>query len=362
MSVRKPGWQAQGVVDDRDLIKAPKRLRVAVIGTGSLGKEHSRIYAEMAAAGTVEFVGVFDSHQEHAERVAARYQIRVFASLDEVVESSDALSIVTPTISHYSVACEVLKKGRHVLVEKPMTDSASQAGDLVALAARFGCILQVGHVERFNPVFRYLRSVVTHPRFIETHRLSPYPARSTDIGVVLDLMIHDLDVVLAFVESPVTHVDAVGIPVLSASEDIANARLRFANGCVANLTASRISPERMRKIRVFSGGDQPSYVSLDYRAQEGFIYRLARDEESESSLLKKILSSKESTLVSEFGGRRIVREPVPILKDEPLKLELLSFVECVQARRSPIVSGESAKQSLDVAFEIARQIHSARSV
>jgi predicted dehydrogenase len=207
-----------------------------------------------------------------------------------------------------------------------------------------------------------LETVATEPRFIETHRLSPYPARSTDIGVVLDLMIHDLDVVLAFVKSPVTSVDAVGIPVLSKSEDIANARLRFANGCVANLTASRVSPERMRKIRVFSGGAMTSYVSLDYRAQEGFIYRIAREGENESSLLKKLLASRDSTIVSEFGGKRIVREPVPIEKDEPLKLELKSFVDCVEAQRTPLVSGESAKRALDVAFEITRQINQTQTV
>jgi predicted dehydrogenase len=222
-------------------------------------------------------------------------------------------------------------------------------------------VLQVGHVERFNPVFKYLQTVATEPRFIETHRLSPYPARSTDVGVVLDLMIHDLDVVLAFVKSPVTSVDAVGIPVLSASEDIANARLRFANGCVANLTVSRVSPERMRKIRVFSGGANTSYISLDYRAQEGFIYRIARDDEEESSLLKKIMAAKlgmgkDSAIVSQFGGKKIVREPVPIAKDEPLKLELEHFVECVRAQQTPLVSGESAKRALDLAFEITRQI------
>ena len=206
----------------------------------------------------------------------------------------------------------------------------------------------------------YLETVVTEPRFIETHRLSPYPARSTDIGVVLDLMIHDLDVVLAFVKSPVTNVDAVGIPVLSKSEDIANARLRFANGCVANLTVSRVSPDRMRKIRVFSGGDAPSYISLDYRAQEGFIYRIARDGEEESSLLKKLLASKDSTIVSEFAGKRIVREPVPIAKDEPLKLELQHFVECVREKQTPLVSGESAKRALDLAFEITRQVQQSK--
>ena len=241
-----------------------------------------------------------------------------------------------------------------------MTDNAAQAAELVQLAQQKNCVLQVGHVERFNPVFKYLETVATEPRFIETHRLSPYPARSTDIGVVLDLMIHDLDVVLAFVKSPVTSVDAVGIPVLSKSEDIANARLRFANGCVANLTASRVSPERMRKIRVFSGGAMTSYISLDYRAQEGFIYRIARDGEEESSLLKKLLREtrhgKDSTIVSEFGGKRIVREPVPIAKEEPLKLELQHFVECVREKHTPVVSGESAKRALDLAFEITRQI------
>jgi predicted dehydrogenase len=177
------------------------------------------------------------------------------------------------------------------------------------------------------------------------------------VGVVLDLMIHDLDIVLAFVKSPVTSVDAVGIPVLSASEDIANARLRFANGCVANITVSRVNPERMRKIRVFSAGPQPSYISLDYRDQKGFIYRLARDDEKESSLLKKLLSAKDSTIVSEFAGKRVVREPVPITREEPLKLELQHFVECVQRRQQPRVSGESARLALDVAFEITRQIN-----
>ena len=239
-----------------------------------------------------------------------------------------------------------------------MTDNTAQAAELVQLARKNNCVLQVGHVERFNPVFNYLESVATEPRFIETHRLSPYPQRSTDIGVVLDLMIHDLDVVLAFVKSPVTSVDAVGIPVLSKSEDIANARLRFANGCVANLTVSRISPERMRKIRVFSGGPMTSYISLDYRAQEGFIYRIAREDEPESSLFRKLLHSKEATIVSEFAGKRIVREAVPIAKEEPLKLELQHFVNCAYARSTPVVSGESAKLALDLALEITRQVQS----
>jgi predicted dehydrogenase len=174
-------------------------------------------------------------------------------------------------------------------------------------------------------------------------------------------MIHDLDVVMAFVKSPVVEVSAVGISVLSSSEDIANARLRFANGCVANLTASRISPERMRKIRVFSAGPMTSYISLDYREQEGFVYRLARHDEAETSLWRKLVQAKDAAIISEFAGRKIVREPVPIRKDEPLKLELAHFVECVEARQTPRVSGEQARMALDVAFEIVRQIHATQS-
>lgn len=337
------------------------RLKVGVIGVGSLGKEHARVYAELAAQGLIELTGVYDASAENLRRVSEKHHVRAFPSITAAADASEALSVVTPTSTHHAIAKDLLALGKHVLVEKPMTDNAAQAAELVELARRHNRVLQVGHVERFNPVFTYLQQVATTPKFIETHRLSPYPARSTDIGVVLDLMIHDLDVVLAFVNSPVTHVDAVGIPVLSTSEDIANARLRFANGCVANLTASRISPERMRKIRVFSGGASPSYVSLDYRAQEGYIYRIARDGESESSLLKKLLSAKDSTIVSEFGGKRIVREPVPIAKDEPLKLELRHFIDCVRARSTPLVSGESAKLALDLAFEITRRIQLANS-
>jgi predicted dehydrogenase len=341
------------------------KVKVAVLGTGSLGKEHARIYADLAKTGLVEFAGIFDANVDTARKIAVKHNTRIFTSVAEAASNADALNIVTPTVTHFELAKTLLSQGKHILVEKPMTSDTTQATELIQLARQKNCVLQVGHVERFNPVFKYLETVATDPRFIETHRLSPYPARSTDIGVVLDLMIHDLDVVLAFVKSPVTSVDAVGIPVLSKSEDIANARLRFANGCVANLTASRVSPERMRKIRVFSGPTNPCYISLDYRAQEGFIYRIARDGEEKSSLLKKVLAAKlgvgkDSTIVSEFAGKRIVREPVPITKDEPLKLELEHFVNCVREKQTPMVSGESAKRALDLAFEITRQVQQSK--
>jgi len=342
------------------------KVKVAVLGTGSLGQHHARIYSELHAAGQVELTGIYDAHAETARKIAEKHKLKIFASIDEAAAVSDALNIVTPTTTHFDIAKSLLAQGKHVLVEKPMTDNSVQAAELCALAQQKNCVLQVGHVERFNPVFTFLEKVATEPKFIECHRLSPYPARSTDIGVVLDLMIHDLDIVLAFVKSPVTSVDAVGIPVLSQSEDIANARLRFANGCVANLTVSRVSPERMRKIRVFSGPKNPCYISLDYRVQEGFIFRVAREGEEETPFLKKLLAAKlgvgkDSAIVSEFAGKKIVREPVPIAKDEPLKLELQSFIACVREKQAPVVSGESAKRALDLAFEITRQIQNQKT-
>ena len=336
-----------------------RKLKVAVLGVGSLGKEHARIYADLAGAGLIEFTGIFDSAPQTAAKIAEKHRVPIFPSLEAAIVGADAFSVVTPTHTHFEIAHQLLAAGKHVLVEKPMTDNGTEAALLVQRAAEQNLVLQVGHVERFNPVLKYLEEVATDPRFIETHRLSPYPKRSTEIGVVLDLMIHDLDVVLGFVHSPVASVDAVGIPVLSKSEDIANARLRFANGCVANLTVSRISPEKMRKIRVFSGGAEPNHVSLDYQKQEGFIYRVAREGEQESSFLKKLLLSTESTIVSEFAGRKVVREPVPIEKAEPLKLELQDFIRCVQDQLTPKVSGAVAKRSLDLAFEITRQIQAA---
>ena len=332
------------------------RVRVAVLGVGSLGRQHARIYAEMHRQGAVELVGVYDTDDALAKAIAAKHGTVALDSVEDAAGAADALSIVTPTVTHHALAKPLLEQGKHLLVEKPMTDNTDRAAELVRLAKRHDCVLQVGHIERFNPVFQYLREAAHEPRFIESHRLSPFPARSMDIGVVLDLMIHDLDIVLAFVRSPVEQVDAAGVRVLSDSEDIANARLRFANGCVANLTVSRVSPESLRKIRVFSGGDAPSYVSLDYREQKGYHCRLARDEEAESSLRRKLVAGLDSAIVSQFGGRRVLREPVPIQRDEPLKVELESFVRCVAEKQEPLVSGESARQAIELALEITSQI------
>ncbi len=337
-------------------------IKAAVIGVGALGRQHARLYAEMARAGVVEFCGIYDQNPVAAEAIGQKHRVSVAPTLEALAAEAEAVSVATPTATHFGIVKYLLQQNKHVLVEKPMTETPSQAAELVALSRERRKVLQVGHVERFNPVFQYLQKEAAQPRFIEAHRLSPFPARSTDVGVVLDLMIHDLDVVLAFVRSPAVSVEGVGLSVLSASEDIANARIRFQNGCIANLTASRVSPDRMRKIRVFSDGQPACYVSLDYGKQEGYLCRMAREDEKESSLLRKLLAAKrkKQSIVSQFAGRRIVREPIPLKKEEPLKLELESFIQCVQASQAPVVSGESAQQALELAVAITEQIDKAR--
>ena len=334
-------------------------IRVGVVGVGSLGSQHARIYSELAKRnpGQYQFVGIHDTDNIKVRAMAEKYGGGTFETAAELAGFCDAVSVATPTDTHYQVARVFLERGKHVLVEKPITDSLKEAGELVALARKNKCVLQVGHVERFNPVMRYLNEVLEEARFIEVHRLSPYPGRSTDIGVVLDLMIHDLDVVLSLVKSKLAKVDAVGIAVLSGSEDIANARLKFANGCVANITASRVSAERMRKIRIFGRTSHgAAYISLDYMNQEGELYRVASEDAQESGLLKKLLAGKHASIVSEYAGRKIVREPLPIERDEPLKLELQHFIDSVRLRRDPLVTGEAGKQALEIAMEITEQI------
>ncbi len=334
-------------------------LKVGVVGVGHLGSQHARIYSELAkrSNGQTSFVGVCDTDSIRVRALTEKVGGGTFENAAELANFVDAVSVATPTETHYKVARVFLERGKHVLVEKPITDSLREAEELVALARKNKCVLQVGHVERFNPVMRYLTDILREARFIEVHRLSPYPGRSTDIGVVLDLMIHDLDVVLSLVKAPLVAVDAVGIPVLSASEDIANARLKFADGCVANITASRVSAERMRKIRIFGRTEHgAAYISPDYMKQEGELYRVAAEDAQESGLLRKLLAGKHASIVSEFAGRKIVREPVPIERDEPLKLELQNFVDSIRHHRDPLVTGEAAKQALEVAMEITAQV------
>jgi predicted dehydrogenase len=332
---------------------SPEPLRVGVVGVGHIGKNHARIFSELPDA---RFAAVFDSSEENAREAVARYGVGAADSIEAFADQIDAATVATPTPFHHPVAKALIERGKHVLIEKPITDNTAQARDLVELANRHGVVLQVGHVERFNPVMKAIEGCLNRPRFIEAHRLSPYPSRSTDIGVVLDLMIHDIEIVLHLVRSPIESVDAVGVAVLSRQEDIANARIRFQNGCVANITASRISPERMRKIRVFQ---EDAYLSLDYRDQKGYMFRLAEPDAESRSLLKKLFGGADSTVVTEFAGRKIVREPVVIEEGEPLKLQLASFVACCRQGNAPAVSGPQATAALDLALDISRRIEGA---
>ncbi|MFL6519486.1 MAG: Gfo/Idh/MocA family oxidoreductase [Chthoniobacterales bacterium] len=302
-----------------------KKPRVGVVGVGHIGKNHARLYAELPGG---EFTAIYDTDRGIAEERAAEFDVTAVASLEEFAEQVDAASIATPTITHFEIARDLLSRGKHLLVEKPIADNTAHATELAELAAERGLVLQVGHVERFNPVLGALEKRLTNPRFIEAHRLSPYPNRSTDIGVVLDLMIHDLEIILHLVRSPVETVDAVGVPVLSRREDIANARIRFENGCVANITSSRISPEQMRKIRVFQ---EDVYLSLDYQNQTGEMYRRTAE--------------------------GLQRHDVEIEREEPLKRELAAFIECAATGRAPKVSGFQAAAALELAVDITRRIN-----
>ncbi len=303
-------------------------VKVGVVGVGAIGRNHARIYSELESA---ELVAIYDANEEHARALAEEFGTEAVGSLEELVSRVDAASVSTPTVTHRDIATSLLEQGKHVLVEKPISDSVDDAKAMIDLAKEKGCVLQVGHIERFNPVMSQLEARLNSPKFIECHRLSPFPQRSMDIGVVLDLMIHDLEIVLHLVHSPIAAIDAVGIPVLTRREDIANARIRFENGCVANITASRISPEKMRKIRVFQGD---AYLSLDYQDQSGWIYRK--------------------------DGMEIAREEVEVERDEPLKCELASFVECAARGEQPKVSGQQGAAALDIALEITRIIEAAQ--
>jgi predicted dehydrogenase len=301
-------------------------IRVGVVGVGSIGKNHARICAALKDA---EFAAIYDTNKEVASSVGRQYNVPVASSLDEFIPLIDAATVAAPTSEHYEIGRRLLESGKHVLIEKPITETPKEAEELVRLARERSLILQVGHVERFNPVMSALQERLTRPVFIEVHRLSQYPFRSLDIGVVLDLMIHDLEIILHLVRSPVKGIDAVGVPVLSKTEDIANARIRFKSGCVANLTASRISTEKMRKIRVWQGEPQ-AYLSLDYQNQDGEISRLENGQ--------------------------ITREKVSIERDEPLKRELQAFVECASRGQQPLVSGYQAMAALELAIQITELV------
>lgn len=302
----------------------PKPLRIGVIGVGHLGARHAEIYAAMPG---VRVAAVCDTDVARAKEVARRLGCDALTDHRELASRVDAASVAVPTTLHGPIGLELLRAGVHLLIEKPIATSLAEADALIREARKRTLTLQVGHIERFNTAIQAAQQLLEHPRFLEIHRLSPYPFRGTDVSVVLDVMIHDLDLLLTLVPSRVRRVDAVGVSVLSQSEDIANARIEFASGCVANLTASRISEEPLRRFRVFQ---EDRYLSIDTRQQ---TVEMARKD-----------------------GRSIQRVDLPVNKQSPLQDELASFVRAVRLRRAPLVSGQDGRAALALALEIERKM------
>ena len=319
---------------------ADKRTRIGVIGAGGLGQHHVRIMGELPDA---QLVGFYESRPERAAEIAETLKARPFESIDALLSEVDAVTIVVPTPAHYEVAKQALERGIHVLVEKPFTATIEQADELLALAQAKGATVQIGHVERFNRAIRAALPYVDTPRFIESDRLAPFNPRGSDVAVVLDLMIHDIDLILTLVGEQVMSVSAVGVGVLTPSVDIANARLGFVTGAVANITASRVSRERMRKVRIFQ---QSGYLSLDLGAGNGEFYSLRRD-------VDLAALAKGGPLALEAFVERV---PLEAPEGEPLRLEFESFVAAVQGRAPVAVTGADGREALAVALQIVREI------
>ncbi len=312
-----------------------------MVGVGTFGRNHARVYQQLARDGApVRLVGVVDPDTTRADAVAREFGCRSFGSIDQLITTHSevqAASVVVPTIHHLSTAQQLMEAGIDVLIEKPLTASVAEADELIRTARRLGRIGQVGHLERFNPAVRATLPVITRPMFFEVHRLSVFTPRSLDVDVVLDLMIHDLDIVLSFVNSPVREIRAVGLPILSGKVDIANVRVEFESGCVANFTASRVSTERVRKLRFF----QPKqYVSLDYGRQDVLVFSLG--------------PSHASGTPSANPQIQVVKPPTT--GEEPLHAELKSFLESVQQRSTPTVTLEDGRRALAVALDIVASI------
>ena len=320
---------------------APK-IRCGVAGVGSLGQHHARIYASLPGA---VLAGVYDTSQARAEEIAAKFGCRRFATLDELGSSCDAVSVVVPTDRHAEVALPLLANGCHLLIEKPLCASVDEAEQVQRAAQAKGCLVQVGHVEHFNPVMAFLEKEANRPQYITAERLAPYQQRGTEVGVVLDLMIHDIGIVLALVKSPIAKIDSVGINVLSKTEDIANARIQFENGCVANLSASRMSLTKAREIRIFQDN---AYLSLDFMNQSGHLIR-------KSDIIAYGLKMKVG-LVKAGDTSSVPVHQIPIEKGEPLAAELSHFVESVAHSRQPKVGAALGRSALEVAIAITDQI------
>jgi predicted dehydrogenase len=313
-------------------------IRVGVVGVGSLGQHHARVYAALPGC---ELTGVVDADLGRAKEIGRKNGCPAFTAPEDLLGKVDAVSVSVPTALHFQVGRIFLEAGVHCLIEKPLSTDLAEADALIAAALKSGAVLQVGHIERFNPAILALKEHRSEPLFIEADRLGPYSPRNTDIDVVLELMIHDLDIVLAMVGRKVERVEAIGLPILSKTEDIANVRLNFEGGCVANLKASRVTTQKQRKIRIFT---RDAYLSVDYLSKQVKVYRLKEgaDPTQAGSLLGV--------------SRMITTETLKIKDEEQLKLELESFVETVRTKGRPVVSGQDARDAVALGLEIRRQM------
>ncbi len=324
-------------------------LRAAVVGLGRMGGHHARIYASLEG---VQLVALVDQRPEKAQQIAGLYGGRIYERIEDLIGQVDLATIAVPTVHHLAAAKPLIEAGIPVLIEKPLASCVLDAQQIVDLACRHKVVVQVGHTERFNPVVLAMQRMGVSPRFIETHRISPFTFRSADIGVVADMMIHDIDIVLHLVGAIPERIDAVGVSVLGPHEDVANARVRFANGCVANLTASRLALKTERKIRVFSDS---AYLSVDYQKKAGVAIKM-------DSNLDVLKLAREHNLedLSQMGqldfGKLVKVEPLVVNDVEPLRAELEAFVEAVQGKRSVAVSAQDGMAAVRLAADIVAEI------
>lgn len=314
------------------------KLRTAVIGVGHLGREHARIYASLEGS---NLVAVCDNNETNGRAIAEKYGVRYIKDYRELLGEVEAVSVATPTVNHHEITCACLEAGIHVLVEKPISRTLEEADEMIRIADSKGVVFQVGHIERFNPAFRAMQQHINKPRFFEAHRMGIFTMRSLDIDVVMDLMVHELDIISSLVSSEVVKVEAVGIPILTPKIDLANARLEFADGCIANITASRVSGERLRKLRIFQPNE---YYSIDFAEQQVMQCKL-------------VPAGVPGTLPEIIAGG------IEIPKREPLLSEIESFLDSVRSKTPPLVSGAEGRRALALAIEVLTKIreHSVRA-
>ncbi len=325
-------------------MKTSKQVKVGVIGVGHLGQHHVKHFASLIGA---DLRGIYDLDSTRANKIAKKYKTKSYNTVDELLSTCDALSIVTPTTQHAEIAEHCIKNGKHVFIEKPITKTVAEADYLLSLTKKNGTVIQVGHIERLNPALLALKDFELKPKFIEVQRLAPYTVRGTEVPVVLDLMIHDIDIILSLVNSPVKNIRASGVSIMTNSVDIANARIRFENGAVANLTSSRIAQIKVRKLKFFQ---RNMYVTIDFLLGLTEVYRAIDSDIKASSTLVT------APLNSDGKHRSVVYEKPPVEKIDALQLELINFIESIQGKSKPIVDGKAGRDALEVAANIQKLI------